>query len=258
MPRSAYWRDFYLVDEELRLLTDADVDAAELALGVQLPTGYRELKTTLGDGVICDDLRVFPPPELENAQQLFRELTQEFWFYDEPDEDMTQDYAMESVIVADTGDGDQIILHPKTGQLHVLPRHDERTYAVGTDLSDVVAWFQQHWSPGAAHPLRYFDAFVGSLEARNGRGNRAGLERITTAIRSLSLHDAEDSYDYGYTFFFKAIGGFLSFHDSQVTDVNVHLRYRTNQSPEVRERIRQTAAEAGVSFTPSWSMASTA
>jgi hypothetical protein len=248
------WRDFYLVQDELRRWTDADVDAAEAALGVQLPDGYRELSTTLGDGVISGGLRVFPPTELQDQQRFFREVTQEAWFFEEPDEALTRDYALESIMVADSLDGDQIIFHPGTGRLHVLPRHDKRTYAVGTDFWDVVAWFQDSgvlWRP---HPFRYFESFVGPTEAANGRGNRADFGPMTEAIRSLGLHDAVEADEYECTFFVKAIGGYLSFQDTEVTDVNVHFRYQTDRSPDLRARIRDTAVAAGVTFWKPWSM----
>jgi hypothetical protein len=46
------WRDFYLVQDDLKRWTEADVDVAEATPGVQLPDGYGELVTTLGKGVI--------------------------------------------------------------------------------------------------------------------------------------------------------------------------------------------------------------
>jgi hypothetical protein len=63
------WRDFYLVQDDLKRWTDADVDAAEATLGVQLPDGYRELVTTLGNGAISGVLRVSSSAELEHQQR---------------------------------------------------------------------------------------------------------------------------------------------------------------------------------------------
>lgn len=248
------WHSFYLVDDELKLASDDDVDAVEAALGVQLPRGYRELVTTLGTGVVNGILRVFPPADLEKKQQDFRELTRDEWFFDEPDETLTQEYALESIVIADSLDGDQTIFHPGTGQLHVLPRHDEHTYSVGTDLSDVVAWFQDSGVLTRPHPFRYFESFAGSTEAVNGFGPDGDFSEMTGAIRALGLHDAEEIAGDDHTFFVRPIGGYLSFQPNEEMDVNVHFRYCTDRAPDIRARIRDTAIAAGVTFGRPWSM----
>lgn len=135
-----------------------------------------------------------------------------------------------------------------------MPRHDERTYSVGTDLWDVVAWFQDSGVLTRSHPFRYFESFAGSTEAANGVGTHGSFSEMTEAIRSLGLHDAVETDDHDCTFFVRAIGGSLSFHDAQVTDVNVHFRYRTDRAPDIRARIRETAVAAGVTFGQPWSM----
>ena len=253
MPRHD-WRDFHLVQDELERWADTDVDAAQAALGVQLPAGYRELMTTLGKGVISGMLRVFSPPELEDRQRLFRELTAVYWFFEEPDEVLTRDYALESIEVADSLDGDQVIFNPRTGRLHVLPRHDEHTYDMGSDVWDVVTWYQDSGVLYRPHPFRYFESFAGPVEAANGSGGRAGFGRMTEAVTSLGLHDVVEDDEDGRTLFVKAIGGYLSFHGIEDTDVYVHFRYRTDRSPDVRTRIWDTAAAAGVRWGPPWSM----
>lgn len=68
------------------------MDAAEAALGVRLPAGYRELLIAL--------------------QQSFQQVVREAWYFDEPGEALTQDVATGSVMIADPIDGDQVILHP--------------------------------------------------------------------------------------------------------------------------------------------------
>jgi len=254
------WRDFYLVHDELRLSTDAEVDAAETSLGVRLPDGYRELMTTLGAGTISDDLCVIAPTELVSKQALFREVVEQAWFFDEPDEELTPDYALASTWIADSDVGDLIIVHPGTGRMHVLPRDEERTYAVGRDLHEVVGWWLDSGVLRRPRPFRFFESFVGPTEAANGVALRAGFARVSEAVRSLGLHDVEvtgedeDGRSDSRTFFVKAIGGFLSILDSRVTDLHVHFRYQTDHSPEVRAQLRESAVAAGVSFGRPWSM----
>lgn len=248
------WNDFYLVQDELRRSTDADVDAAEAALGVLLPAGYRELMTTLGGGVISDILRVIRPAELEERQEQLQGLAREAWFFEDPDETLTPSYAFESFMIADSVDGDMIIFHPTTGHLHVLPRHLDRTYVVGTDLWDVVAWFLDSGVPCHPHPFRYFESFVGPIEAANGRAEGADLDQMASAIRSLGLHDVEEEGVQQRTFFVKAIGGYISIQGPEGPDANIHLRYRTDLAPAVRARIWNAAVTAGVTFWKPWSM----
>lgn len=138
---STDWSDFYLVQDELRQWTEADVDAAEATLGVVLPDGFRSLVTTLGSGVISGQPWVFPPTEMQEAQRFYQRVVREAWFFEETDGELTQEQAMDSVLVADS-DGDLIAFHRETRRLHVLPRDDEHTRDLGSDMSDVVAWFQ--------------------------------------------------------------------------------------------------------------------
>lgn len=77
---------------------------------------------------------------------------------------------------------------------------------------------------------------------------------MTNAIRSLGLHDVEDTSDFGGTYFFvKAIGGYIQFQDTDVTDVNVHFRYLTDRRADVRRLIWETATDAGVAMGKPWS-----
>jgi hypothetical protein len=242
------------VQDELRLASDDDVDVVEAALGLQLPAGYRELVTTLGAGVIGGILRVFRPDDLEGRQQLYREVTEDAWFFEEPDETLTLEAALESIAIADSLDGDWAIFHPGTGRLHVLPRHDERTYSVGTDLWDVVAWFQDSGVLTYPHPFRYFESFAGPVEAVNGSGPDGNFREMTEAIKALGLHDFMETTRDHYSFFVRAIGGYVSFQPTGDMDVNVHFRYRADRAPDVRARIREAAIAAGVSFGHPWSM----
>lgn len=249
------WRDFYLVKDELTPRTEAEVDAAEDALGMRLPDGYREFVTTLGDGEVSGLLRVCPPDDLLRQQRFLANVLHSAWFYTEPNETMTRAYAMESVMVADTSEGDMVIFHPSTRQLHVLPRNDTRTHAVGPDLWALVDWFQDSGVLVNPHPFRYFESELGPTEAVNGEAKGTDVVRVAEAIRSLGLHDAMEDADSQFTFFVKAIGGYVAVYDINGTDMGAHLRYQKDRSDSVRARIQETASTAGVTFGTPWLMA---
>lgn len=248
------WHDYYLVHDDLGRWTDSQVDAAEGSLGLLLPSGYRELVTTLGSGVINNLVRLGSSDRVVEEQALFQHVIRTAWFYEEIDDQFTQDRALESVMIADSLDGDMVAFHPVLRRLYVLPRHDERVYAVGTHMTDVVAWFLDSGILIGPASFRYFEPFVGPTEAAIGGGSHTRFGEMVGAIRSLGLHNVEDGNDDSVTFFVKEIGGYLTLQDSSATDVYVHFRYRTDRSPEVREHIRQAAIAAGVTFHPPWSM----
>ncbi|EWT01274.1 hypothetical protein N865_05630 [Intrasporangium oryzae NRRL B-24470] len=249
------WLDFYLVKDELTLHTTEEVDEAEAVLGLRLPDGYRELVTTLGDGVISGLLRVCRPADLPRRQGFLAEVLHRGWFYDEPDETMSRTNAMESVMVADTLDGDVIIFHPDTRQLHVLPRHDTRTHAVGSNLWALVDWLQDSGVIVNPHPFRHFESFVGPTEGANGNGTGIDVDRVAEAITALGVHDAMEHADSEFTFFVRAIGGYISVYDVNGSEMGAHLRYQTDRGHDVRASLQRAVEAAGVTFGDPWSMA---
>ncbi|WP_427887290.1 SMI1/KNR4 family protein [Kribbella sp. GL6] len=239
------WRTFYLVRDDLDRRTDAEVDAAEAALGLTLPRGYRELMTELGLGEVSRVLRAYAPDRIVSEQAFYQELIDTAWFF----ENLTPEYARECVVLGDNGDGDQIVFHPANAQLHVLPRHDERTYAVGDDLWQVVDWFQGAGVLVRPHPFRYFESFVGPVEAANGAGEDP--DRIRAAIEALNLHNELEATEHDRTYFVKAIGGYISVFRSG-EQANVHLSYCPGKSPAVRTQLWEAVAAAGVEWGPTW------
>ena len=150
------WAGYYLGDSALRRSTDAEVDAVQAALGVALPAGYRELVTTLGAGTLSLELGVQPPTDLLARSRALVSTFRDRWFFDRPDAELSLEDALESVGIATTADGDEVMYHPDSGRLHVLPRHDDRTYAMGTDPWEAVDWFHES---GVLRPPLSFRSF---------------------------------------------------------------------------------------------------
>jgi hypothetical protein len=123
------------------LATVAEVDKLEKKLGTTLPSGYRDYVTTLGDGVLSDCVRVYPPKQIDRELKEWRKRIKQYWFWDEPSVLLKQARAVECIVIADTMEGDEVVFHssePK--RLYVLPRNEERVFDAGKDLLEAVEW----------------------------------------------------------------------------------------------------------------------
>ncbi len=130
-----------VVGGALVLATNLEVTDQEQTLGITFPEGYREYVTTLGEGVLAGYVRVYPPWRIQHELGEWRERIREYWFWDAGSDISTREQALESIIVADTLDGDELIFHPsRRGRLLVLPRHSDKIYDAGANLLDAVEW----------------------------------------------------------------------------------------------------------------------
>lgn len=136
-----------LMDENtpLVLSSDADVDEAEAELGLRFPSGYREYVTRLGEGLLHGAyLRVYPPRRIlsgSNNHTQWRERIAKYWFWDEGVDKLPKDRALECVIIADTYQGDELVVHPdEPEKIYVLPRHSEDIHVAGEGLFDAIEW----------------------------------------------------------------------------------------------------------------------
>ncbi|HUE70494.1 MAG TPA: SMI1/KNR4 family protein [Pirellulaceae bacterium] len=139
------FENFAVIGDQLVLSTPAEVDTAEAELGIRFPDGYREFVTRFGEGVLggCY-IRIYPPRRILSGDNNFAEWRQridEYWFWDAGREVLTKEQALNSVIIGDTLDGDELIVHPSNPQrVYVLPRHSEEIYIAGDGLPAAIEW----------------------------------------------------------------------------------------------------------------------
>jgi hypothetical protein len=139
------------------LATDADVDAIQRTLGTRMPDGYRAYVTRLGEGALNDMVRVLPPWSVLDQLAEHQGLMAAYWRWEPGRTSFDQEYAMDSIPVADTVVGDMVAIHPDDpGKIIVLPRDGDRLYARGPDLLEVVNWMLSGRVIGSAGPRRYF------------------------------------------------------------------------------------------------------
>jgi hypothetical protein len=123
----------------LVLSPPAEVDAAEAQLATRFPTGYREYVTRFGEGVLGGSyVRIYPPRRIlsdENNLAEWRQRIDEYWFWDDGREVLRKEQALLSVIIGDTLEGDELIVHRSNPErICVLPRNSEDVYVAGDGL----------------------------------------------------------------------------------------------------------------------------
>lgn len=127
------------------LSTPEEVDAAEAQLGIRFPAGYREYVTRFGEGVLGGSwVRVYPPRRIlsgDNNLAEWRQRIDEYWFWDDGRDVLTKDQALRSVILGDTTDGDELVVHPDhPDRVYVLPRNREDILVAGEGLPAALEW----------------------------------------------------------------------------------------------------------------------
>lgn len=123
----------------------AEVDAAEAQLGVRFPTGYRDYVTQLGEGVLGGTyVRIYPPRRIlggPNNVLEWRQRIAQYWFWDDGSDVLTRGMALQSVIIGDTMDGDELVVHPGNPErVLVLPRHSGSIHVAGNGLAEAIEW----------------------------------------------------------------------------------------------------------------------
>jgi hypothetical protein len=98
--------------------------------------------TILGEGVLGGSfVRVYPPWRVLIELTERRDRIRKFWFWEKGEKTLPKERALESVIVADTVNGDELIFHPgKPDRLFVLPVEKDQIFEAGSDLLAAVEW----------------------------------------------------------------------------------------------------------------------
>jgi len=138
-------KNYSIIGSPLVLSSDTEVLEAERALGIQFPSGYREYVTTLGEGVLGGTyIRIYPPRRILtglNNNKEWRERIRDYWFWDGGQSVMTKETALQCIIIGDTTDGDELIVHPNNSErIFVLPRHSEDVIIAGDGLFAAIEW----------------------------------------------------------------------------------------------------------------------
>jgi hypothetical protein len=133
--------EIQIAGEPLVLATDAEIHTLESLLWIDLPDGYRDYVTRLGEGTLGSFIRVYPPWRIEHELTEWRRRIGKYWFWDEGRALLPKERALECMIVGDTLNGDELIFHPtRRGHLFVLPRDSEQVFEAGDNLLQAIEW----------------------------------------------------------------------------------------------------------------------
>jgi SMI1 / KNR4 family (SUKH-1) len=135
-----------VVGGPLIVASDDEIDDAERQLGQRFPDGYRQFVRQFGEGSLAGWLRIYPPNRIlsgMNNVAEWRERIDQYWFWDQGQTVLSKAAALECVIIGDTFDGDELVVHPTLpDRIYVLPRHSEDVFVAGDGLTAMVNWFQ--------------------------------------------------------------------------------------------------------------------
>ncbi|HEX8396414.1 MAG TPA: SMI1/KNR4 family protein [Pyrinomonadaceae bacterium] len=133
---------------KLTLATPEEVDALEAKLNVTFPEGYKEFVTTLGKGEYCNHtthIRVDMPSAILSEYKEHQEFLDEFWFWEDGEDLLPKEKAIECIRICDTDAGDVVIFHPSNpNELFALPNGDDISYKIGSNLYEAFEWLSDY------------------------------------------------------------------------------------------------------------------
>ncbi|MDR2880540.1 MAG: hypothetical protein LBV29_01375, partial [Azoarcus sp.] len=137
------------------------VAEAESVLSIHFPTGYQEYVTRFGQGILGGDyIRIYPPHRILADLAEWRQRIDEYWFWDDGKKVLSKEQALQSVIIGDTVDGDELIIHPDNSEkIYVLPRDHKKIYVAGDGLPAAIEWLCSSGKLTRAFKKRNFEPY---------------------------------------------------------------------------------------------------
>lgn len=137
-------------------VTAEDVKVLENKLWLKFPKGYQEYITHLGEGVLAQTIRIYPPRRIEEELEQWRQRVKDYWFWDNKPILLPKERALESIVLGDTLYGDELVFHPsKPKKIFILPHEEENVLLAGNDLLDVVQKILSEVKEGTEFELNF-------------------------------------------------------------------------------------------------------
>lgn len=167
--------DVQVVNGQLVLATSEEVDAFASQFWINLPDGYHEYITRLGQGVLGSSfVRVYPPWQIEKELVEWRRRINKYWFWDAGCDLLPKDRALECVIIGDTTNGDELVFHPsRPNRLFILPGESEQIFEAGSNLLDAIEWIFSSGELIEPYEGREFEPFDSRNEDDSSSGQNS-------------------------------------------------------------------------------------
>jgi hypothetical protein len=142
--------------------TPKELEDLSRLVGARMPDGYAEYMLALGEGVLGGTyVRIYPPWRIAKELEAWRARIREYWFWS----GVSQETALESIILGDTLDGDELIFHPSDpDQITVLPRNSDDSIVAGRGLWSALEWLCSSGVLTGAFRERRFEPFDSRTE----------------------------------------------------------------------------------------------
>ena len=168
----------------------ASIDAAERSLGARFPDGYREYVARFGRA--CDSAWVYvlPPDEIVSGRRAWQRFREAYWFWAPSSDGFDEDAAYESLLIAKTEGGDELLAHPsRPGTTWMLPRNAREVVRLDGGLLHALAWICEAGDLGRRVRVRYATPLDDRIR-RRFRFQRATAEGASaTVARALGALD---------------------------------------------------------------------
>lgn len=205
--------DIYSVSHKKTDVSQAEITQIEQHLNIKLPDDYWEFVKRFGEGAFCGVLNFFAPKQFLEHQKLCKKLWTEYYFFDKAT--LSQKEVLESVSVATSMDGDEVVYKPfgKIGYF-VLPRHADEIQKIGKTISDVLEWFSSSGIIYKPTKFKWFSTFRDHCRLHIVKDKYiAHTEALSLIDNAFGVVHAELNEDENYSIFFcQKISGYVQIY----------------------------------------------
>lgn len=142
----------------LVLATQDEIREVEKQLNIKFESQYLEYVQTFGQGVLGGSfIRIYLPSKIQNDLISWRKRVDEYWFWDKEENQINKQQVLNSIIVGDTLNGDELIYLQE--EYYLLSRNSDDIYKLGSKLKDSLEWICSSGVLTEAFSERNFEPF---------------------------------------------------------------------------------------------------